>query len=77
MLVHACDPSYTEAGVIQIRGLLFEVRQGKKLARPPSQRTSWAWWHESVVPAIQKVEIGRSWSVVCPEQKCKTVSKNK
>jgi hypothetical protein len=36
-----------------------EGNSGKKLARPPSQQTSWARWYHSVIPATQEAEIGR------------------
>jgi hypothetical protein len=47
VVAHACKTS-------RLGGSQFEARKGKKLARPPSQQTSWLGWYVPVIPATQE-----------------------
>jgi hypothetical protein len=67
LVVQAYNPSYL-GGRDQEDGIL-KPAQAKKLARPPSQQISQAWWH---APSYG----GGSTSLVL-DKKCETLSKKK
>jgi hypothetical protein len=47
VVAHACKTS-------RLGGSQFEARKGKKLARPPSQQTSWVGWGTTAILAMRE-----------------------
>jgi hypothetical protein len=56
-------------------GSLFLGESWQKVSEIPSQLTSSAWWHMSVIKATQEAYVDGFWSKASPGQKCKTLSK--
>jgi hypothetical protein len=74
VVVDTCNPSYYDRG--RQEDCSSRPAPGKKLARLPSQQTSWEWWCQFVTPAtwgsIGKRTMVQGW----PGQKFETLSKN-